>query len=93
MADDSKPASVFSLVERRQADAPKPAWTPEQLVAEFLDEIKAGKVKPSNLMVFWLEETPDGNLRPHRWIANVTRAEEIAFHSLGITRAIEDWRN
>lgn len=83
-------ASIFSLVERRPPiDKP---WSPVELLEEFVAEIKAGKVKPDNLMVFFLESQPDGRQRPHVWSANVSRAEAIAFCQLETARSIEEWR-
>lgn len=71
------------------------SWSPEQLLEALLDDLRSGKIHPTNLMVFWMDEGEgdDGRLQPRRWIANVSRAEEIAFHTLGIHRAIEDWRS
>lgn len=70
------------------------AWSPEQLLEELLADLRAGKIHPTNLMVYWMDdEGAAGNrLRPRRWIANVTRAEEVAFHMLGALQAIDEWR-
>lgn len=70
------------------------SWSPEQLLEEFLAEIRAGKVHPRNLMVYWMDDggKAGDRFRPQRWVANVSREEEIAFHTLGIHRAIDDWR-
>ena len=68
-------------------------WSPEQMLEEFLVDPRAGKIHPTNLMLFWLDRDPDGSLRPRRYIANVSRAEEIAFHALGTAMALDQWRN
>jgi hypothetical protein len=67
-------------------------WSPEQLLEEFLADIRAGKITPTNLMVFWMNEEGGGQLRPCRWIANVSRSDEIAYFTLGIHKAVDDWR-
>lgn len=89
-APDGGNGNVFALVERRKPV--EPPWSPEQMVANFLDEIRSGAVKPTNLMVFFLTKDADGRLRPETWSANVSHVEAIAFCQLEIARALEDWR-
>lgn len=69
-------------------------WSPEQLLEELLADLRAGKIHPLNLMVYWMDADPadGGRMRPRRWIANVSRAEEIAFHMLGVHQSIDEWR-
>lgn len=71
------------------------ACSPEQLLEEFLADLRAGRIHPTNLLVYWLDDGGDptsDQLEPRRWVANVSRVEEIAFHTLGIHKAIDDWR-
>jgi hypothetical protein len=68
-------------------------WSPEQAVEEFLQEIKDGKTKPVKMIIMYFEEKENGNLKPHRWFANINRAEEIALTTLANHMAIEEWRD
>lgn len=93
VAEASRPSfKVVPMPERPKPDI-STAWTPEQLVAEFLEEIRSGKVNPANLMVFFTELTEQGGHKPRTWHANMGHAERIAFCNLEIQRAIEDWRS
>lgn len=85
----------LKIVPISSKSASSASWTPEQLLEEFLADLRAGKIHPANLLVYWMDDegNPDGRLSPRRWIANVSRSEEIAFHTLGIHRAVEDWRS
>lgn len=69
------------------------ARTPEQCVAECLDDIRSGAVKPVQLIVCFFEELEDDRLRPGYYVANMSRAEHISLLELAKARAIEDWRS
>lgn len=84
---------VVAMPPPKPVEPTEPPWTPEKILEDFLADLRAGKVKPTNLMMFWLEREPNGNLRPHTWYANVDTTERIAFHQFGIHLAIEEWRN
>lgn len=74
---------------------PEPAapWTPLELLTEFTEKVRDGRIVASNLMVFYVEREPDGTLRPHYWVANVSTAEQIAYGELMKQMALDDWRN
>lgn len=86
----STKAPVLSLVERRPPQ--QTPWSPVELLEELLADVKAGKVVPLNMMVFFTEQLPDQKERPRTWSANVSRAEAIAYCTLEIQRTLEDWR-
>lgn len=88
-----EPASkVVSLVERRPPKPNNRAWTAEEMLVELLEEMRSGKTVPVNMMLFFMTKEPDGAYRPNTWRQNLTIAEMIAYHQLGITKAIEEWR-
>jgi hypothetical protein len=86
-------APRFKIVPIASKSNNSVAWTPETLVKEFLADLQAGKIKPKNLMFFFMEDTDDGNMRPSYYYANMNRAEEIALLTLAIHKAIDLWRN
>lgn len=90
----AEPTASLKIVPIYSKHPNNTTWSPEQLLEELLADLRAGKIHPTNLMVYWLDDDgkPDGRLIPRRWIANVTKAEEIALHTLGVHKAIEDWR-
>lgn len=67
-------------------------WNGEQMVSEFLGDIKNGSIKPTKMLIVWFSEDADGMLRPHRWFANLTKSEEVAMLVLAQHIAIDDWR-
>lgn len=67
-------------------------WTPESCIQEFLDDVKAGRVVPNNVMIFYVEENKEGRLVPHYWLQNVSHSEQIAYGTLIQQMALEDWR-
>lgn len=89
MTDEREPLKIVPIAHKAHNCA---AWSPEQCIAEFLDDIRSAKIAPRKLMILWFEETADGSLRPHRWFANVNTCEEIAMLELGKHIAIDGWR-
>lgn len=82
-------APVVSLV-------PKPAkpepWTPLAMLEQFVEEVRTGKLQPTGLMIFTLNQLPNGNRQPETWLANVSVEERIAFCQLETARALKDWQ-
>lgn len=91
----AEPTAVLKIVPIYSKHPSSTTWSPEQLLEELLADLRAGKIHPTNLMVYWLDDggKADGSLVPRRYIANVSLAEEIAFYTLGIHKAIDDWRD
>lgn len=87
-----KPAAVLSLVDRLPAPA-KLKWTPLQLLKDLIAEIESGKVVPTSMMVFFMDEDEKGNRHPHTWSHGTSYAEAIAFCELEKQRTLADWRN
>lgn len=88
---DDVPRSLKVVPIARKADN-SATWSPEQCIAQFLDDIRSQTIAPTKIMILWFETLPNGNLRPHRWFANVSSCEEIAMLELGKHIAIDDWR-
>lgn len=75
----------------RSADSA--VWTPAQALRELADAIDAGKERPENMMLFWLEDDGKGGKKPRRWFANVSHYDAIALTSLAHQMCLDDWRN
>lgn len=82
----------FALV-KFPARTPAIKWTPVEMVEEFLADLKANKETPDRMLIVWFSAEADGSLRPHRWYAGMTRADEIALLELAKQIAMDDWRN
>jgi hypothetical protein len=80
---------VISLAERRPVEKD---WSPVELLEELLAEVKAGRIDPACLMVFWTSRSADKSETPHSWSAGVTYAQGIAFCELEKMRLIAKWR-
>lgn len=85
-------ADVIKLVERRPPPT-EPEWSARELLTEMIAQIDAGTLKPTSLMVFYLQDMENGQQKADTFSANVTRAEAIAYCALEMQRQIEDWRN
>jgi hypothetical protein len=81
---------VIQLADRRPA--PEFKWSPLEALEKLIDEIKTGVTSPKNLIVFYMEEGPDGRSSPVVWSSNMNIAESIGLAHLFIGRAIEEWR-
>jgi hypothetical protein len=73
--------------------SPEKAWSAVECLEEFLADVKAGKVTPDKVMIFYTEPLPDGNQMPHYWVQNVSVTERIAYGALIQRIGIEEWRN
>lgn len=62
------------------------------MLEAFLAEVKAGTAAPTKMMILWFSETED-RLKPHRWFAGMTHADEIALLELAKQIGLEDWKN
>ncbi len=69
------------------------AWSPVQLLEEFLADVKAGKIAPIKLSLQYVEVTPAGSWLPRSWQAGCSRSEEIALLEIAKTNAIQDWKD
>lgn len=92
-SSEPPPSKVISLVERRPPVTDNRTWTAEAMLLALLEEVRSGKTRPENMMVFFMTLEPNGSYRPQTWLQNISVAEEIAYHHLGITKAIERWRS
>ena len=69
------------------------SWTGEQCIEDFVESIKAGKIDPAKVMIVWFsKDLLTGALTPHRWFAQVNKAEEIALLELAKQMAIDEWK-
>lgn len=84
------PAPVLALVTRRPPVADP--WTPITMLEEFLAKIRAGTVRPENLLIFYGEATEAGGICPHYWSMRLSHAEIIAFAEYAKLMAMNDWR-
>ena len=67
-------------------------WTPQDCVEDLLKELKSGRIKPSQIVIHYLEDYDDG-YREHGWsISGVTRQEHIALLELAKWRMLELWK-
>ena len=83
------PLKIVPISSKSQNSA---TWSGEQCIAEFLADIRSGKIAPAKILILWFEQDANGSLRPHRWFANVTSVEEVAMLELGKHIAIEEWK-
>ncbi len=70
----------------------EPKWDPRDALKEFVADVESGKITLGNVMIFWVEPTPDGRRVPHYWLGNVSITEQIAYGELVKTMAMDDWR-
>lgn len=75
------------MCERRPE--PEPEWTPEQALQDFLDDVKAGKIKPAMLAIYWYEKTDDG-LSVSYWRQGMDLLQLVALTSIAQRRAIAE---
>ena len=80
---------VVAFPDRRE----EPAWSPIELLENFLIAVKSGKERPQNLFVAWFEQTEHGTLRPCWWNAGCTQAERIALLEVQKAALLEQWRD
>lgn len=88
MPDDLRP----KLLAMPQKPEPAKPWQPVEALREFLQDVITGKIEPANVMIFWVENRPDGRRVPHYWTAQVSILEQIGYGELIKTMAMEDWR-
>lgn len=90
------PAAKLHVVEKVTHIATKhpsgTTWTPQMLLEEFLAEIQAGRIDLRSCVLHFQQVLPSGRIRHSRWQANCSRAEEIAYATMAIHDAIEDWK-
>jgi len=74
------------------AKVEEPRWTPLSVLEEFTEDVRSGKIKAENVMVFYVAKNAEGRLIPHHWTQNVSIAEQIAYGELIKTLALEEWK-
>lgn len=72
--------------------APEPKWDPTDALKEFVSGVESGKIVLANVMIFWVEPTPDGRRVPHYWTAGCSVLEQIGYGELIKQMAMDDWR-
>lgn len=56
-------------------------------------DIESGEIKPTQLIVLYVEDTEDRRIRVSQYVANMSTADHIAFLTMKIHEAIDDWRS
>lgn len=89
---DNKRTKSPSELRSKKADktGDNMEWLPIDLVAELLEEMKAGKVHATHMVVLMWDETDKG-MRTFEWRAGVSRAEEVAMLDLYHHKLIGRW--
>ena len=68
----------------------EPDWTPERVIAEFLEEIQSGAAKPVKIMVHYFERNADGDLVPHHWCSGISPIEAIGLATCIVDRLVKE---
>lgn len=69
-----------------------PSWTCVEMLEDLLADVKSGRATPHAMMVFYTEQQPNGNFRPHYYLKNVSASDQIAFGQLITSMALDSWR-
>jgi hypothetical protein len=83
----------LSLLKFPEREKTAKEWKPKEALAEFVQEVEAGKVEIESMFICYMERLPDGNLRPRRWYANIKITEVIALAQLVTKMELDDWQN
>lgn len=72
---------------------PEPPWlTAAAFLEDLLADVKSGKVDVASLMLFYLEELPNGRFHPHYWTKNMSTERQLAFGQLIVADALAAWK-
>lgn len=66
-------------------------WTPEECVATALADIRAGRIKPTRLIIHYIDKQEDGSEAPRYFAAKVTHAEHIAMLQVANLKCMESY--
>lgn len=82
-------AKLVALADR---NANCKSWSCADALRQALADIESGEIKPKKLVVLYLEDDENGNVQAMQYVAGMSRSEHIAFMTLKIHEAIEDWK-
>ena len=68
------------------------SWTPEQCAEQFIEDIHSGKIKPTRMLILFMEDSGGGGETPSRWFVNMNSIEELAYLQLALAMALVGWR-
>lgn len=86
MTDDGR---AFRLLRAEKFEDCR-EWLPEDCIDEFVSEVKAGKIKPTKVLILYTVDAEDGR-EAHRWFASSLTKEETLW--LMETRRFLDFLN
>lgn len=66
-------------------------WTPEDAVADLLDGIRSGAIKPTAIAIHYFENNEDGGKTHHYQVSNLTFSEHIALLAVAQARTLKEW--
>jgi hypothetical protein len=79
---------IVNLIERKP-DSKR--WTPREALMDAVADIDSGRIKPTKLMVLYVEDVED-RVRASEYICGMNISEHIAFLTIKLHEAIDDWK-
>lgn len=89
LAQSRTPASVTPITSKSNNCF---AWTPRQMLQEFIDAIDRGEEAPKGMVIVYSEELPDKGVHVHSWRSQVSWCEEYTFLEVAQQKCIDDKR-
>lgn len=83
---------MSNIVRLADRNANCKSWSPADALHDALADLESGTIKPTKLIVLYVEDDAEGNMQAQQYIAGMSRSEHIAFLTLKIHEAIAGWQ-